>query len=146
MFIRELATADAIPALEAGVRFAAQRQRVIVQNVANLDTPDFRQRDLPVAGFREALGRAIDDRRRQWGGTRGELEWRESTSLRVGNDGEPRFLPVEGEAGVLFHDRNNRDVERLMQDIVENVGAFRVSTDLLKSRYDLLRTAIAGRI
>jgi flagellar basal body rod protein FlgB len=47
---------------------------------------------------------------------------------------------------VLFHDRNNRDLERLMQGLAENTTTYRVAADLLRSRYDVLRTAISQRV
>ena len=49
-------------------------------------------------------------------------------------------------ANVLFHDRNDRDVERIMQELVENFMTFRFAADLLKSRFDLINTAIRERI
>ncbi len=146
MFISELATADAIPALEATVRFASARQKMLAHNIANIDTPDFIQRDVSPAEFQQVLGRAIDERRERWGGHRGELGFSSTRAIRADDHDGFRLEPVEPRKGLLFHDRNNRDLERLMQDSVENVGAHRVATELLKSRYDQLRTAISGRI
>lgn len=147
MFISDLASADAIPALKMAVSFAAQRQRILAHNVANISTPDFRPLDAPVADFQKTLAQAIDRRRDLPArGTRGELDWRESRHIRRDDRGEMTVTPSEPSKNVLFHDRNNRDVERLMQDVAENVVAFRLATDMLKSRNDLIRTAIAGRV
>lgn len=146
MFLRDLATADAIPTLEAAVRFGAQRQRIIAHNIANIETPDFRPLDAPVGEFQSALREAVEKRDRQYGGHRGALEIRETKNLRRGEDGGVDVVPAEPSRNILFHDRNNRDTERLMQDLAENTLAYRASVDLLKNRYDLLRTAIAGRL
>lgn len=146
MFIRELATADAIPSLEATIQFASARQQILAHNIANIDTPDFIQKDVPPAEFQQALGRAIDQRRERWGGHRGELAFRSTRAIRADDHGGFRLLPQEPRPGILFHDRNNRDVERLMQDMVENVNQHRVATELLRSRYNQLGTAIAGRV
>jgi flagellar basal-body rod protein FlgB len=54
--------------------------------------------------------------------------------------------PRTPSGNVLYHDRNNRDLERLMQDLSENVLAFRVASDLLRRENDLLRTAISQRV
>lgn len=154
MFLRELATADAIPALEMTIRFAGQRQRVLAHNIANISTPDFQPLDLPVAEFQRTLGEAIDRRRdaargggvQTPGAPHGPLAWRESRHLRQDDRGDLLATPSDPSRNILFHDRNNRDTERMMQDVAENLSVYRVATDLLKSRYDLLRTAISGRI
>ncbi len=146
MFIRELATADAIPSLEATIQFASARQRILAHNIANIDTPDFIQKDVPPAEFQTLLGEAVNRRRERWGGHRGELGFRSTRAIRADDHGGFRLLPQEPRPGLLFHDRNNRDVERLMQDQVENVSQHRVATELLRSRYNQLGTAIAGRI
>lgn len=154
MFLRELATADAIPALEMTIRFAGQRQRVLAHNIANISTPDFQPLDLPVSEFQGALGAAIERRRsaasgdgtQPEGAPHGPLAWGETEHLRRDARGDLRAIASEPSKNILFHDRNNRDTERLMQDVAENVSVYRVATDLLKSRYDLLKTAISGRI
>ena len=47
---------------------------------------------------------------------------------------------------LLFHDQNDRDVERIMQDLVENFMAFRTAAQFLRSRFDLISSAIRERI
>ena len=61
--IRDVLNSGAVPALEALASFSAQRHRIIIGNIANLDTPDYQQRDVSVTGFQEALGKAVDRRR-----------------------------------------------------------------------------------
>jgi flagellar basal-body rod protein FlgB len=39
------------------MRWLAQRQRVLAQNIANADTPNYQPRDLKKVDFREKLGR-----------------------------------------------------------------------------------------
>ncbi len=146
MFIEQLTNADAIPALEASTQFAARRHTLIAHNIANFSTPRFQPLDVSVAGFRRQLSEAIDERRERFGGHRGDLELRSSREVRTTDDHRLVLEPRPAGRNVLFHDRNNRDLERTMQDLVENVASFRVSSDLLKSRIDLLRTAIAERV
>ncbi len=150
MFIRELATSDAMPALEATIRFAAQRQKFISQNIANIDTPYYKPIDVRPRDFQAALGAAIDDRRTQWGGHRGDLNFRSTNTIRAGVDtmGRPSFHldPRPVHDNILFHDQNDRNVERLMQGLVENNATFQLAVELQKSRSDMLNTAIAERI
>ena len=140
----------AAPVLEAMIRFAGARQRLIAHNVANLSTPDFRQLEVSPREFQRALSEAVDRRRAD--GRTGALDMRDSEQIRHGPDGQITLNPRsawgagEGASGnILFHDRNNRDVERLMQANAENVAAFRMATDLLRSRAEIMRAAISER-
>ena len=58
--ISSVTNSEALPVLERLVQFAGARHRLIVGNIANLDTPEYRPVDASVKGFQAALGRAID--------------------------------------------------------------------------------------
>lgn len=141
----DLTSSGSMPALEATIRFAGQRQRILSHNIANLTTPDFRPMDVSPQGFQAALSEAISQRR-AGGGVAGPLRMKDTRELRVRSDGSLELRPRTAGPGVLAHDRNNADLERLMQDLAENVTVFRSATDLYRSRADLLKTAIAQRV
>lgn len=145
MFINDVLNSGALPSLELSMRFAAQRQQVIAHNVANLETPDFRPVDVSVNGFRKALSAAVEVRRKSGGGDSAPLPWRDTRDIKLRPDGSLVLEPGTPSPGVLFHDRNNRDLEKTMQDMVENVSAFRVASDFFRTRMDILRTAISQR-
>ena len=143
--ISELINGGAIPVLEMTMRFAGQRQRLIAHNIANAETPDFQPADVSVSGFQKMLGEAIDKRRKGGSELSGTLSWGETSELKKSSNGTLKLKPGTPQEGILFHDRNNRDLDRLMQDNVENGLVFRMSSELLRSRYDILRSAIAQR-
>ncbi|MGQ0627694.1 MAG: flagellar basal body rod protein FlgB [Phycisphaerales bacterium] len=145
MLTTELATADSIPALEAAMQFAARRQALIAHNIANLDTPNFQQRDVSPRSFQDQLGAALEARRGETGGMYGALRLTESDEVRQGADGLLRLDPRSPSMNVLFHDRNNRDLETLMKDQAENLLAFRFATEMLRTRFGVLRSAISER-
>jgi flagellar basal-body rod protein FlgB len=140
-----LTNADSIPALERLVQFSGARHRILVHNVANLDTPGFRPVDVSVEAFQSKLGAAIDERRERRGNGGGPLEPESSGEVRFGAN-RLDLQPRPTGDNILFHDGNDRDPERLMQGLVENFMAFRTAADLLRSRFDLINTAIRGRI
>ena len=41
---------------------------------------------------------------------------------------------------------SDRDLEHTMLDLVENFLTFRLASELLRNRFDLLRTAISERV
>jgi flagellar basal-body rod protein FlgB len=145
MLISDLTNSGAIPSLEMSLRFAGARQRLIAHNIANISTPDFRPMDVDPAHFAQVLRGAIDQRRARTGNERGELGPVASRQLSVAADGQLQLTPRTPSGNILFHDRNNRDLERLMQANAENVAAYRLSAELLRSRFEILKAAIAER-
>lgn len=144
--IQGITNDGAMPVLDAMVRYAGARQRLIAHNAANISTPDFRPLDVDPAEFRSVLRRAVEERRSRHGAIGGELELRGNERVRFGSSGSIELNPRTPTGNVLFHDRNNRDVERLMQANAENLAAFRVATDLLRSRMEIMRIAISERV
>ena len=143
----EIVNSGSGPALEAALRFASQRQKLILHNIANITTPNFVQSDVSVPKFQEMLRGAID-KRNEHGGL-GELPLTGNDEVEPGpraDSGDFTLTPKTPHGGIMFHDRNNRSTELLMQDLIENGTMFRVCADLLKSRTDLMRTAISERI
>ena len=43
------------------------------------------------------------------------------------------------------HDGNDRNLERVMQDLAENALAFRLASELFRKEHDILRAAIRER-
>lgn len=143
--ISELAHSGALPTLERLVQFTEARQGVLAHNIANLSTAGFRPKDLDVDAFRKTLGKAIDKRR---------------------NDGHPHFRPLPLsdtnqltfhasrldataeplDENVMFHDGNNRDLDRLMQDVAENQLAHDFGIAMLRNQFEQLRVAIRENV
>lgn len=144
--IRDLTTSGAMPALEMTIRYAGARQRLLAHNIANIDTPNFVGTDVDPRSFQKVLGEAVDRRRERSAGSFGSLDWRETREMRAGEaPGSIRLTPHAAHGGVLAHDRNASDLERLMQGMVENASAYRVAMDLYRSQQGTLMAAISQR-
>jgi flagellar basal-body rod protein FlgB len=145
--IADIVNTGPMPALEAMVSFAGQRQRLISHNIANLSTPNFRPRDVSPQGFQRALGEAIDRRRQsETRGSGGPLELRAGGEIEITSAGGFKIKPKTPSGHVLFHDRNDRDLERTMQSLAENVAMFRLAGDMLRGRITMMREALADRV
>jgi flagellar basal-body rod protein FlgB len=144
VFIGDVINSGSMPSLEAMLRFSGERHRLIAHNIANLETPNYRPLDVSPQGFQRALAAAIEERRSERGSV-GELRL-ETSEVAVGEDGRMTLSPRTPSSNILFHDRNNRDLERLMQDHAENAGVYRMAADLLRSRYQQLKDAMAERV
>lgn len=145
--IEGVVNSGALPVLEAAISYASQRQKLIAHNIANLSTPEFIQTDVDPAEFQRVLREALQERRGRAGsagGGQGELADVSDGPVSIGPRGV-RLAPQASGGSVAFHDRNNRDLERLMQDLAENGAAFRVAVDLMRSQSEIMKAAIAQR-
>ena len=140
-----LTNSGSIPALERLMQFAGQRHRILVNNIANLSTPEFRPSDVSVSDFQDQLGKAIDVRRKSGNGQTVSLPLESTSQVEVTPDSIDLHPQPIGE-NLMFHDQNDRDVERTMQDLVENFMTFRTAAQFLRNRFDLMTTAIRERI
>jgi flagellar basal-body rod protein FlgB len=143
--IESVTNADAMPVLERLIQFTGQRHRMVVHNIANLNTPDFTPKDVSVDAFQTQLGEAIDARRDRTGNHGGDLPMESTEQVVVRPDGL-ELRPTTPSGNILFHDRNDRDPERMMQALVENFMSFRAAVDLWRGRMDLIDIAIKERL
>ena len=113
-----------LPALETMLTFTSTRQRVLAENVANVDTLGYRTRDLSEGDFRRAMERAF------------------------GGEAPPAgFLPAEaGDAGPLKPGGNNVDLELEMAKMARNTLLHGTAAALLGQQFALLREAVSGHV
>ncbi|MDZ4830699.1 MAG: flagellar basal body protein [Phycisphaerae bacterium] len=144
---------NAMPALERALQFASARQRVIVNNIANLETPGFRPVDVSVEGFQDQLRAAIDDRQARLAsgvgdgaasGADGGLSLEDTDEVMLTTSGLELTPRPIGE-GILGHDGNDRSLERILQSLTENVMQFRFAAALVRGQFASLDAAIRER-
>ena len=135
----------AMPALERLVQFTSRRQAVLADDIANLSTPYFKPRDLAPKAFQATLRAAIDRRRGGAAPTSGPLRPADTDELKFTPD-RIEIRPQATNDNILFHDQNNRDLERIMQSLAENTLAHNAGVQLLTNQFDMLKLAIRERI
>ena len=117
---------SAAPVLERSAAFYGARHALLAENIVNLSTPGYRQKDLDEAGFRAELRRRMDRRRADGTGA--------------------AFEAVEPEDTLVFHDGNNRNVEQLMSDQAKNALQHNLAVELLRKQYALFDLALRERL
>jgi flagellar basal-body rod protein FlgB len=132
MFIERLLNQGNLPVIEQVVRFSAARQKLIAENVANISTPDYVQKDLSVQQFQRTLRERVEARRHA-------------------PPGAVRFDDILGELNrparnILFHDRNNRSIEQLQSDSQKNALFHNLMIELLRKQIASIETALKERI
>ena len=135
----------AMPVLERAIQFTQARHGVLSDNIANLSTPYYKPRDLDPESFQGALREAIDRRREGFNPTAGPLEVRDTRQIKFGV-GRIDAVAQPSHDGVLFHDQNNRDLERTMQRVAENALAHNAAIEILRNEFSIMLTAIRERV
>ncbi len=132
--------------LERVTQFTDARGRILSDNIANMSTPRFKPRDLNVNEFQKTLGTAISRRRKSHTPMTGRLRLRDTRELEFGRGRLSRVRPSESKEGILFHDQNNRDLERTMQHLAENVMAHNTAIQLMRQEISVMQSAIRERV
>lgn len=144
--IADIFQSGSMPVLQKLVQFTEARQKLLNHDAANLTTPYFKPVDVDPKAFQKQLGEAIDRRRQSGNPASGPLDVRGSNQVQFDELGGLTLKPTATSQGILFHDQNNRDLERVMQNLAENQMAQRVALVLLSSRYGQLQTAISEKV
>jgi flagellar basal-body rod protein FlgB len=137
---------ESVPVLEAALSFANQRHRVILQNIANVETPYYKRQDVPSGEFNQALSEAIAERAEAHPNT---FELRDTWNIEFPETG---LTPVRARAddaqefGPERHDENSVVIEKEMADLAKNTLRMEVMQRLLKKKYTMLRSALRDQV
>ncbi len=138
MLTQGLFGGTAIPVLEQLAQFAQARHSVLAGNIANLDTPGYRTRDISPERFQSRLREALEARDRS-----GSLE---GLSSLGGASRDPVDEVDAGLEDILFHDDSNGGLEQQVAEIAKNQMQHNLAMTILGNQYRLLQVAISERV
>ena len=134
-----------IPMLEQVVDFAQSRHNVLAGNLANLDTPGYRVRDLSQETFEQQLGEALRERDqpRSAGSQYSVLSTQdlESSSRRTDAISEVS----DRVKGMVYHDESNVGLEQQVTEMSKNQTRHNLALAILTSQFRLLEAAVSER-
>ena len=130
MFIDRLLSEGNGPLLEQWLHFTESRHRLIAENVVNISTPNYQQRDLNVNAFQNMLRERADAR------ASGESVRFDDISMDA----------QEPEHGILFHDGQTRSMEQLMTDQAKNAMIHNMTVELLRKQFQTMEMALRERV
>lgn len=119
--------------LQKGLDASSMRQKVLSNNVANIDTPNFKRSDVD---FQAVLGAAIGEKS-------GALSMKLTSSKHIPGvaEGDGSGI-VTDQTTSLRNDGNNVDVDREMSNVAENGLYYNSLTRAISSQLGLLRMVI----
>ena len=132
MFLDRLMNQTNAPLIERVLQFSSARHKLIAENMANVDTPGYRQKDLNEAKFFSLLR----DR---------------AAARRDGPPGTTSFDDIDSHlehptTGILFHDQNNRSMEELTAAQAKNGLLYTMAIELLKKQFGAMEQALRDRV
>lgn len=115
-----------IKKLEPRVDFTWKRHKVILSNIANADTPNYKAKDLE---FKEEVDR---------------ISLKTTNPKHIKPIGSEGFRVVNVNRGLVGNDRNNVSVEEEMAKLTQNRLAYEVYMKMISGNIDKLNNVIRG--
>ena len=130
--------ASTIPFLQETVNFSQARHNVLAGNIANMDTPGYKVRDLSVDTFQQRLKAAMDARQAK----------REPVSPGIVDSpaDEPMRQVRESLKNILYHDDSNVSLEHQITEINKNQMLHNTAITIMTQQFRLLQAAVSERL
>lgn len=122
---------SALPAIEQSTTFAEKRHLLLAGNIANLDTPDYKTRDLSVDDFQAALKEAIESKDKP-----------SMPGSASGLHPEPMERVRDVGKQILYHDGSDVSLEEQVTEISKNQAMHSMAIALMRSQFQNLQVAI----
>lgn len=121
--------------LSTGIGASQMRQDTILNNIANVDTPNFKR---SAVEFENLYKSALD--------SDGFAEKRtREKHMTFGVDGDTIPRVVQDNVTSMRMDGNNVDIDKEMVDLAENVIYYQALSNQATAEFKMLNTAITGR-
>jgi flagellar basal-body rod protein FlgB len=127
----KLSFGNTFHALEKAIRIAQQRNSYITSNISNIDTPNYKPKDID---FKSELASALETNRTQ------DLEKTDPRHISINNDGRQIIEPFEEQGDWNGHNWVNVDKE--MTKLTENNLTYRSAVEVLLRKISLLKEII----
>lgn len=117
--------------LENSLHYSARRNAAITNNIANVDTPNFKSQDVV---FKDVLNDAVS-----------ELEAKRTHPKHMSfSTDNSSFKTVTNRNTLYNHNQNNVDIEKEMANLAKNQIYYRSLVDRMNGKFNTLSTVIKG--
>jgi flagellar basal-body rod protein FlgB len=136
--LANLFSSTTIPALGEVLNFAQARHTVLAGNVANVNTPGYRLRDLSPTEFQQRLKEAIARSQNSAQAL--------SPGLASSDPGDPLRQVRASLENLVYHDDTNIDLEKQVAEMTKNHLLHNFALTVMTDQFQLLQTAISERV
>jgi flagellar basal-body rod protein FlgB len=148
--LSSLFQSSTIPVLEQVVKFTEARHGILAGNIANLDTPGYKTRDLSPALFQERLKEAIQAQHEPpspaYQPDADGLSSTYKASRRAERELKAFRKVEESMKSILRHDEADVSMEQQINEIVKNQQQHNLAINIMSAQFRLLRAAITERV
>lgn len=136
-------------ALEETIAFAERRHAILAGNLANMDTPGYKTRDLSLPEFQASLKQLmVAEKAREMPPSPGDRNFEAasgSPSTRLAREQAVREVR-DASTQVVYHDGSDDNLETQITEISKNQTMHSTAIALLKSQYRTMQMAISGNV
>jgi len=136
--LANLFNSTSIPALGEVINFAQARHTVLAGNIANVNTPGYRLRDLSPTEFQQRLKEALAQSQQ----TNRPI----SPGLASSQPGDPLRQVRASLENIVYHDDTNVDLEKQVAEMTKNQLLHNFALTIMTDQFQLLQTAISERV
>ena len=130
--------ASTIPLLEQVISFSEARHSVLAGNIANLDTPNYRSRDLSVETFQKRLRELIEAQEKS--------PTYRSPGKIVDEPNAAMKRVRDSMKTILFHDESDVGIEQQVLELSKNKFMHTLAISIMSSQFRLIESAISERV
>lgn len=110
------------------IDYTWKRHKVLLSNIANADTPNYRRRDLVIKFEIPAVA------------------LKKTREKHITNVKPPKFKVIERKTGLIGNDRNNVSIEEEISELAKNRIAYEVYMRFATGSLNTLNKVIKGRV
>jgi flagellar basal-body rod protein FlgB len=148
--LSSLFQSSSLPVLENVVNFTEARHGVLAGNIANLDTPGYKTRDLSPALFQQRLREAIETKNQPISPT----SLGDAADLSPTDTFEQQAIKQQVAFGkvkdsmksILRHDGDDVSMEKQVNEMMKNQQQHNLAIGIMSAQFRLLRAAITERV
>lgn len=143
-WIDSLFQRESMPVMESAMGFYTQKQAVIMNNIANAQTPYYKRQTVPDQEFHGLLREAITERERSHPSS---FQFRNVPDIAFGGGVLPRTRMISGrEWGPERHDENSVVIEKEMSDLAQNALLLSATQKLVRKKLNMMSAALRDRV
>jgi flagellar basal-body rod protein FlgB len=143
-----LLNSTTIPLLEQVVNFTEARHGVLAGNIANMDTPGYRTRDLSTEKFQANLKEAVAAQHASTGSANETDRYGSLPSFggaKADSNLDPYRNVKDSLKDILYHDNSDVSMEQQVNEIVKNQTEHNLAIDIMTAQLRLLRAAVTEK-
>ncbi|WP_156289058.1 flagellar basal body rod protein FlgB [Oceanobacillus salinisoli] len=122
-----------IRTLENSLDYASAKNRVISDNIANIDTPNYKAKDVE---FKNVLNSALE--------SNVEAKRTNAKHLSFNSNMDSAYRVTTNNSTLYNHNGNNVDVDKEMAELAKNQIYYNALIDRINGKFGSLQTVIRG--